>query len=87
VTRPGIGLRLKALELLETGCTPDDVEFLVIQEGDPATRSHTRYRALELIRVLNYRNGWGFYEDVDGKIYATDDPEEVDAALDELAVL
>lgn len=87
VTRPDHGLRLKALELLETGATPDDIEFLVIKEGDPKAKAHTRYRALELLRVLNNRDGWGLYQDIDGKIYATDRPEDVDLAIDELSVL
>jgi hypothetical protein len=87
-TPPDHGIRAKALELLLTGCVPDDIEMLVIMDGTPEQCvRHTRYRALELIRVLNYRDGWGFYEDADGRIYATDNPEDVDLAADELSVL
>jgi hypothetical protein len=87
VTRPDRGVILEALEQLEAGCTADDIEFLVISKGAPS-RLHTRYRALELIRVLNHKHGWGFYLDnFDGKIYATDKATDVDLAIDELDVL
>lgn len=75
--RPGT-LRGRAFELLQVGTTAEDLEDLVVtfwkEKGikPEEQKIGKRLRALELVRLLRYQNGYGFKEK-NGQIYVIGD--------------
>jgi hypothetical protein len=71
--RPGT-LRGRAFELLQVGTTPEELEDLVVkfwkEKGlkPEDQKIGKRLRALELVRLLRYQNGYGFKQEADGSI-------------------
>lgn len=76
--RPGT-LRGRAFELLQVGTTAEDLEDLVVEFWKEkgmdldAMKIGKRLRALELVRLLRYQNGYGFKQDKDGNIVIVGD--------------
>lgn len=76
--RPGT-LRGRAFELLQVGTTPEELEDLVVkfwkEKGMDIDNMKIgkRLRALELVRLLRYQNGYGFKQEADGNIYVLGD--------------
>jgi hypothetical protein len=73
ITEPRDGtLRADCLAMLLEGTTIDELEAKMVEYRDTKGvewKVSARYRALEILKLLNLQNGYGFTEE-DGKIWA-----------------